>query len=365
MLLLWLMTPCLNLKTDSAPQEKWMDGAPRDCSCPWFKFWQCGCPSGSLNHSVCHHTAGERWFDAGYEKMKRSLMGVAESTRPGAVLWWSDLNAASELGRVWKKLLKVIPRPSVSHFDLFCGTCALMGNSKILRAASLSNNVNRPSMVSRFLKVVQFPSRMEARKDQNLLFLQYDENCMMLFSGVWGLGSHCVLRLSPWRRIPALDLDQKSKGGGPLTGRMLIRPTEILSMLSKKQKWRMNQAPVQGFEADVGKRTTVRITYPTIDSPQDPGAQLLLLPLNSSGLKWVMDIVQKDSIIQKAENPGFQIVQVTHGSNEKKDKVSVISLSFLQYVQQRWLGKHGHFPSLGFITLLYALHTCDQVSLFG
>lgn len=68
---------------------------------------------------------------------------------------------------------------------------------------------------------------------------------------------------------------------------------------------RMNQVPVQGFEADVGKRTTVRITYPTIDSPQDPGAQLLLLPLNSSGLKWVMDIVQKDSIIQKAENPGY------------------------------------------------------------
>ncbi|XP_068842913.1 uncharacterized protein C20orf173 homolog [Capricornis sumatraensis] len=153
MLLLWLMTPCLNLKTDSAPQEKWMDGAPRHCSCPWFKFWQCGCPSGSLNHSVCHHTAGERWFDAGYEKMRGSLMGAAESTRPGSVLWWSDLNAASELGRVWKKLLKVIPRPSVSHFDLFCGTCALMGNSKIFQAASLSNSVNRPSMVSRMNQV--------------------------------------------------------------------------------------------------------------------------------------------------------------------------------------------------------------------
>ncbi|XP_040104695.1 uncharacterized protein C20orf173 homolog [Oryx dammah] len=153
MLLLWLMTHCLNLKTDSAPQEKWMYGAPRHCSCPWFKFWQCGCPSRSLNHSVCHHTAGERWFDAGYEKMRESLMGAAESKRPGAVLWWSDLNAASELGRVWKKLLKMIPRPSMSHFDLFCGTCALMGNSKILRAASLSNNVNRPSMVSRMNQV--------------------------------------------------------------------------------------------------------------------------------------------------------------------------------------------------------------------
>lgn len=67
----------------------------------------------------------------------------------------------------------------------------------------------------------------------------------------------------------------------------------------------MNQAPVQGFEADVGKKTTVRVTYPKMDSPQDPGAQLLLLPLNSSGLQWVMDIVQKGSIIQKAENPGY------------------------------------------------------------
>ena len=89
MLLLWLMAPCLDLKTDSTPQEKWMDVAPRRCSCPCFKFRQCGCPSGSLNHSVCHHMAGERWFDAGYEKMRGSLMAAAESMRPGAVLWWS------------------------------------------------------------------------------------------------------------------------------------------------------------------------------------------------------------------------------------------------------------------------------------
>ncbi|XP_061293420.1 uncharacterized protein C20orf173 homolog [Bos javanicus] len=226
MLLLWLVTPCLDLKTDSAPQEKWMDMAPRRCSCPWFKFRQCGCPSGSLNHSVCHHTAGEHRFDAGYEKMRGSLMGGAESTRPGAVLWWSDLNAASELGRVWKKLLEVIPQLLMSYFDIFCGTCALMGNSKILRAASISNNVNQLSMVSR-----------------------------------------------------------------------------------------MNQAPVQGFEADVGRRTTVCVTYPEIDSPQDPGAQLLLLPLNSSGLK-------------------FRIVQVTRGSNEKEDKVSLFGFGTDQLM--RW-----------------------------
>ncbi|TKC39324.1 hypothetical protein EI555_002423, partial [Monodon monoceros] len=109
-----------------------------------------------------------------------------------------------------------------------------------------------------------------------------------------------------------------------------------------------DMAPVQGFETDVGNMTTVHITYPEIDSPQDPGAQLLLLPLNSSGLKWVMEVLQKEGITRKPKNPGH-----------------VISLSFLQYVQQRWLGKNDHFPSLGFIALLYALHTCDQVSLFS
>nr|XP_024857145.1 uncharacterized protein C20orf173 homolog isoform X1 [Bos taurus] len=78
---------------------------------------------------------------------------------------------------------------------------------------------------------------------------------------------------------------------------------------------RMNQAPVQGFEADVGRRTTVCVTYPEIDSPQDPGAQLLLLPLNSSGLK-------------------FRIVQVTRGSNEKEDKVSLFGFGTDQLM--RW-----------------------------
>ncbi|XP_042787062.1 CMP-N-acetylneuraminate-beta-galactosamide-alpha-2,3-sialyltransferase 1-like isoform X1 [Panthera leo] len=127
---------------------------------------------------------------------------------------------------------------------------------------------------------------------------------------------------------------------------------------------RMNQAPVQGFEMDVGNKTTMRIMYTEMASAQDPGTQLLLLPLNSSGLKWFMEVLREQSF-RSPVNPGFQIVQVPGGSNKSKDKVLVISLNFLQYVQHCWLGKHSWFPSLGFVGLLYALHTCDQVSLFG
>ncbi|XP_023481704.1 CMP-N-acetylneuraminate-beta-galactosamide-alpha-2,3-sialyltransferase 1-like isoform X1 [Equus przewalskii] len=128
---------------------------------------------------------------------------------------------------------------------------------------------------------------------------------------------------------------------------------------------RMNQAPVQGFEKDVGNTTTIRIMYPEIASTQDPGTQLLLLPLNSSGLKWFMKVLQEQNVIWKPKNPGYRMVQFPGGSTESKDEVFVISLTFLQYVQDHWLRKQDQFPSLGFVALLYALHTCDQVSLFG
>lgn len=64
---------------------------------------------------------------------------------------FQGMHSASELGKVWKKLLEAIPRPSVSHLHLFCGSCALTGNSKILRATSLHSNVNQYSVVSRWV----------------------------------------------------------------------------------------------------------------------------------------------------------------------------------------------------------------------
>nr|XP_025731971.1 uncharacterized protein C20orf173-like [Callorhinus ursinus] len=79
-LFLWLMAPCLDPRPESAPQEKLM------------------------------------------------VLGM---------------NSASGLGQMWEKLFKVIPRPSVSHFHLYCGTCALVGDPTTLRASGLSHNVNQ------------------------------------------------------------------------------------------------------------------------------------------------------------------------------------------------------------------------------
>ncbi|XP_036085380.1 uncharacterized protein C20orf173 homolog [Rousettus aegyptiacus] len=74
-----------------------------------------------------------------------------------------------ELGKVWEKLLTVIHRPSVRHFDLCCGTYALVGNLKILRASSL-DNITQHTAVFRFWNMIQFPIGMEDSKDQDASF---------------------------------------------------------------------------------------------------------------------------------------------------------------------------------------------------
>ncbi|XP_063489905.1 uncharacterized protein C20orf173 homolog isoform X4 [Symphalangus syndactylus] len=101
--------------------------------------------------------------------------------------------------------------------------------------------------------------------------------------------------------------------------------------------------------------------YPGIASSQDPGTRLLLLPLNSSGLEWFISVLHKQTSMWKQKNPGFQMVQVPGGTKDSKDKVLVISLYFLRYIQEGCLENHGQYPSLEFVALLYALHTCDQI----
>nr|XP_035940295.1 uncharacterized protein C20orf173 homolog isoform X1 [Halichoerus grypus]XP_035940296.1 uncharacterized protein C20orf173 homolog isoform X1 [Halichoerus grypus]XP_035940297.1 uncharacterized protein C20orf173 homolog isoform X1 [Halichoerus grypus] len=141
-LLLWLMAPCLDPRPESAPQEKLMVLVPLHCNRPWLKLRTSGCPSEMLNSSLRHHRVGEgNGFAACYGKTVEYLTGATESLTP--VLWWLGMNSASGLGQMWEKLFKVIPRPSVSHFHLYCGTCALVGYPTTLRASGLSHNVNQ------------------------------------------------------------------------------------------------------------------------------------------------------------------------------------------------------------------------------
>lgn len=77
MLILWLMTPYLDLTPESALQEKRMYLVLWRCNCPWFSLGKCGCPSETLNCSSCGYTAHKwNWLDACSRKTTGYLAGL-------------------------------------------------------------------------------------------------------------------------------------------------------------------------------------------------------------------------------------------------------------------------------------------------
>lgn len=42
-------------------------------------------------------------------------------------------------------------------------------------------------------------------------------------------------------------------------------------------------------------------------------------------------------------------------------QVMIYNPAFFKYVHESWLDGHGHYPSTGFLSLLLAVHICDEV----
>ncbi|CAM9210998.1 unnamed protein product [Lampetra planeri] len=121
---------------------------------------------------------------------------------------------------------------------------------------------------------------------------------------------------------------------------------------------RMNLGPTEGYEEDVGTKTTHRIMYPESAMDLDNTTHLVLFPFKIQDIEW----------LNKAFTTGFsgtsyRPVKSTITAN--KSLVMVVSPAFMMYVHHEWLEKKGRYPSTGFMALVLALHVCDQVSFFG
>ncbi|KAG7245232.1 hypothetical protein INR49_023804 [Caranx melampygus] len=100
----------------------------------------------------------------------------------------------------------------------------------------------------------------------------------------------------------------------------------------------MNQAPTSGFEEDVGARTTHHVMYPESAIDLDNNTSLVLIPFKTLDLQWIISALTTGTI----KHP-----------------------TFFKYVYESWLEGHGRYPSTGFLSLLFAIHICDEVSVFG
>uniref|UniRef100_A0A8C3DY22 Uncharacterized protein n=1 Tax=Corvus moneduloides TaxID=1196302 RepID=A0A8C3DY22_CORMO len=119
---------------------------------------------------------------------------------------------------------------------------------------------------------------------------------------------------------------------------------------------RMNRAKITGFELDVGMRTTYHLMYPESAVTLRPNVHLVLIPFKPL---W--------TCITSALH--FGVVghwPVPTGLRQPQYHVLILSPAFLKYIHDNWTQHHGRrYPSTGFTALLFALHTCQQVSVFG
>uniref|UniRef100_A0A4W3K2N2 CMP-N-acetylneuraminate-beta-galactosamide-alpha-2,3-sialyltransferase 2 n=1 Tax=Callorhinchus milii TaxID=7868 RepID=A0A4W3K2N2_CALMI len=121
---------------------------------------------------------------------------------------------------------------------------------------------------------------------------------------------------------------------------------------------RMNRAAIAGFEPDVGTRTTHHFMYPESARDLQPHVYLVLVPFKLLDLMWLSSALSSGHI-------NVTYTRVKRYIKADRDKVLVIHPEFFKYVHENWTERHGRYPSTGLLTLVFALHLCDQVSVFG
>ncbi|XP_069740657.1 CMP-N-acetylneuraminate-beta-galactosamide-alpha-2,3-sialyltransferase 2-like [Narcine bancroftii] len=114
---------------------------------------------------------------------------------------------------------------------------------------------------------------------------------------------------------------------------------------------RMNKAMTEGYESDVGRKTTHHIMYP--ESAKDLKANVVpvLVPFKPQDLIW-LESVQGSFRTQKSIRAAW-------------DKAAILHPAFMKYVHDSWMEQHGRYPSTGLLALILSLHLCDQLSVFG
>ncbi|XP_043937246.1 CMP-N-acetylneuraminate-beta-galactosamide-alpha-2,3-sialyltransferase 2 [Protopterus annectens] len=121
---------------------------------------------------------------------------------------------------------------------------------------------------------------------------------------------------------------------------------------------RINQAPTVNYEADVGKRTTHHFMYPESARNLPANVSFVLVPFKALDLRWITSALSTGNI-------EFTYAPVRKFLRVDKDKVQVYNPAFFKYIHDRWTQHHGRYPSTGMLALFFALHICDEVSVYG
>ncbi|XP_008435223.1 alpha-N-acetylgalactosaminide alpha-2,6-sialyltransferase 1-like isoform X2 [Poecilia reticulata] len=149
--------------------------------------------------------------------------------------------------------------------------------------------------------------------------------------------------------------------------------------------FRMNGAVINGYEEDVGTKTSVYVhtahsitasleifkEYGYKSAPHDEGIKYVLIPEGLRDYQWLQGLLKGE----KVSSGQYQDIdpRAYYSGQFSEDNVYVLHQDFLRYVRNRYLSSNdlsGDYwaivrPTNGAFTLFVALHTCDTVSAYG
>ncbi|XP_030252129.1 CMP-N-acetylneuraminate-beta-galactosamide-alpha-2,3-sialyltransferase 4 isoform X3 [Sparus aurata] len=138
---------------------------------------------------------------------------------------------------------------------------------------------------------------------------------------------------------------------------------------------RLNDAPVRGYEEDVGNKTTMRFFYPESASynpalHNEPGTLMVLVPFKQQDLRWLKEILYNEKRVQDGRK-GFwkPPPQIWLGD---VNKIRVLDPHFLHQTADRLLriplypkSRQPVHPTTGILAVFVALNYCDVVHIAG
>ncbi|XP_062853359.1 ST3 beta-galactoside alpha-2,3-sialyltransferase 3a isoform X2 [Trichomycterus rosablanca] len=136
---------------------------------------------------------------------------------------------------------------------------------------------------------------------------------------------------------------------------------------------RLNEAPVKGFEKDVGTKTTMRITYPEgaiqKSSLYEQSSLFVFSGFKPLDFKWLRHIVFKNNL---RGTEGFWKSVAREVPRQAAD-IRILNPYFIQEAAFQFIGLpinnylmgRGNIPTLGTVAITMALHNCDEVAVAG
>lgn len=134
--------------------------------------------------------------------------------------------------------------------------------------------------------------------------------------------------------------------------------------------FRLNMAPIKGYESDVGTKTTVRAVYPESSNigsnAYTQNWTLLVVPFKTNDLKWVDTIIEGRDL---KKLKGFWATTVDFVPKPRKDlrlyNPEITSELSFNLIGMK-LGKGSkNVPTTGAMVIMVAIRVCDEVSVAG